>query len=74
MAPLLDLPGGQHIVTHMANGDEILNTLREALKQPDITNPLDTKRTIAPASYTACVDALERVIERERDESARRAA
>lgn len=32
--------------------------LREALKQADITNPLDTKRTIAPSQYAACLDAL----------------
>lgn len=32
--------------------------LSEALKQPDITNPLDTKRTIAPSQYVACLDAL----------------
>jgi acetyltransferase len=32
--------------------------LRKALNQSDITNPLDTKRTIAPAQYLACVDAL----------------
>src|SRR5499426_3262362 len=32
--------------------------LRTALNQSDITNPLDTKRTIPPAQYAACVDAL----------------
>ena len=32
--------------------------LRKALNQSDITNPLDTKRTIPPAQYAACVDAL----------------
>src|SRR5262249_31273485 len=30
----------------------------EALKQDDITNPLDTKRTIATSQYVACLDAL----------------
>jgi acetate---CoA ligase (ADP-forming) len=33
-------------------------TLSEALKQGDITNPLDTKRTIATSQYVACLDAL----------------
>jgi acyl-CoA synthetase (NDP forming) len=32
--------------------------ISEALKQSDITNPLDTKRTIATNQYTACLDAL----------------
>ncbi len=32
--------------------------LSEALKQPDITNPLDTKRTIPTGQYAACFDAL----------------
>src|SRR5262249_52073206 len=32
--------------------------LGEALKQSDITNPLDTKRTIATSQYVACLDAL----------------
>ena len=32
--------------------------LSEALKQDDITNPLDTKRTIAASRYVACLDAL----------------
>jgi acyl-CoA synthetase (NDP forming) len=32
--------------------------LSEALKQADITNPLDTKRTIATSQYVACLDAL----------------
>jgi len=32
--------------------------LNEALKQRDITNPLDTKRTIATSQYVACLDAL----------------
>jgi acyl-CoA synthetase (NDP forming) len=32
--------------------------LSEALKQIDITNPLDTKRTIATTQYMACLDAL----------------
>jgi acyl-CoA synthetase (NDP forming) len=32
--------------------------LSEALKQSDITNPLDTKRTIATNQYVACLDAL----------------
>jgi acetate---CoA ligase (ADP-forming) len=32
--------------------------LSEALKQDDITNPLDTKRTIATTQYVACLNAL----------------
>jgi acyl-CoA synthetase (NDP forming) len=32
--------------------------LSEALKQSDITNPLDTKRTIATSQYVACLEAL----------------
>jgi acetate---CoA ligase (ADP-forming) len=32
--------------------------LSEALKQGDITNPLDTKRTPATSQYVACLDAL----------------
>src|SRR5262245_19479024 len=32
--------------------------LSQALKQSDITNPLDTKRTIATSQYMACLDAL----------------
>jgi acyl-CoA synthetase (NDP forming) len=32
--------------------------LREALGHPDVTNPLDTIRTIPTAKYAACVDAL----------------
>jgi acetate---CoA ligase (ADP-forming) len=32
--------------------------LSEALKQADITNPLDTKRTIATSQYMTCLDAL----------------
>src|SRR5262245_3466154 len=32
--------------------------LSETLKQSDITNPLDTKRTIATSQYVACLDAL----------------
>jgi acetyltransferase len=32
--------------------------LSQALKQSDITNPLDTKRTIATGQYVACLDAL----------------
>src|SRR5262249_24394427 len=32
--------------------------LQGALDQTDITNPLDTKRTIAPSRYVACFDAL----------------
>jgi acetyltransferase len=32
--------------------------LSEALKQNDITNPLDTKRTIATSQYVACLDVL----------------
>src|SRR5215470_8059220 len=35
-----------------------LAALSEALKQSDITNPLDTKRTIATRQYVACLDAL----------------
>jgi len=38
--------------------DATCQALSEALKQPDITNPLDTKRTIAPGQYVACVEAL----------------
>jgi acyl-CoA synthetase (NDP forming) len=34
------------------------SALSEALKQNDITNPLDTKRTIATSQYAACLDAL----------------
>jgi acyl-CoA synthetase (NDP forming) len=33
-------------------------TLGRALDQTDITNPLDTKRTIPTAQYVACLDAL----------------
>jgi acyl-CoA synthetase (NDP forming) len=32
--------------------------LGEILKQSDITNPLDTKRTIPTAQYAACLDAI----------------
>src|SRR5215470_12686112 len=32
--------------------------LSDALKQADITNPLDTKRTIATNQYVACLDTL----------------
>ncbi|MEA2938286.1 MAG: hypothetical protein QOC56_1790 [Alphaproteobacteria bacterium] len=32
--------------------------LRQALGQADITNPLDTKRTIPTAQYAACLDGL----------------
>jgi acetyltransferase len=32
--------------------------LAEALGQSDITNPLDTKRTIPTTQYTACLDSL----------------
>jgi acetyltransferase len=38
--------------------DETCAALSEALKQSDITNPLDTKRTIATSQYVACLDAL----------------
>src|SRR6185437_11326732 len=36
----LDLPAASPIVTHMAHGDEILNTLREALKHSPDNLPL----------------------------------
>jgi acetyltransferase len=32
--------------------------LREILAQSDITNPLDTKRTVSAVQYAACLDAL----------------
>src|SRR5262249_10239044 len=35
-----------------------LGALRAALDQDDITNPLDSKRTIPTAQYVACLDAL----------------
>jgi acetate---CoA ligase (ADP-forming) len=35
-----------------------LRALRTALDQDDITNPLDTKRTIPTPRYLACLDAL----------------
>ncbi len=34
------------------------DALAGTLGQPDITNPLDTKRTIPTAQYVACLDAL----------------
>jgi acetyltransferase len=34
------------------------SALREILKQKDVSNPLDTKRTIPTPQYVACVDAL----------------
>jgi acyl-CoA synthetase (NDP forming) len=41
-----------------ALSDTTRAALQEALKQSDITNPLDTKRTIATSQYVACLDAL----------------
>ena len=38
--------------------DATRETLRSALGQPGITNPIDTIRTIPTAAYAACVDAL----------------
>jgi acetyltransferase len=32
--------------------------LRQALDQDDITNPFDTKRTVPPSQYVACVEAF----------------
>src|SRR5262249_25915601 len=40
-----------------------LGALRAALDQDDITNPLDSKRTIPTAQYVACLDALMRAAE-----------
>jgi acyl-CoA synthetase (NDP forming) len=34
------------------------SAIREILKQKDVSNPLDTKRTIGKEQYVACVDAL----------------
>jgi acyl-CoA synthetase (NDP forming) len=41
-----------------ALSDTTRAALSEALKQSDITNPLDTKRTISTNQYVACLDAL----------------
>jgi acetate---CoA ligase (ADP-forming) len=41
-----------------ALSDTTRAALSDALKQSDITNPLDTKRTIATSQYVACLDAL----------------
>src|SRR5882724_8924617 len=41
-----------------ALSDRTRAALQEALKQSDITNPLDTKRTIATSQYVACLDTL----------------
>jgi acetyltransferase len=38
--------------------DTTVSLLRGALNQPDIANPLDTKRTIPTAQYVTCLDAL----------------
>jgi acetyltransferase len=38
--------------------DTTVSLLRGMLDQPDIANPLDTKRTIPTAQYVACLDAL----------------
>jgi acetyltransferase len=38
--------------------DTTRSALSQALKQSDITNPLDTKRTISTGQYVACLDAL----------------
>jgi acetyltransferase len=38
--------------------DTTVSLLRVTLEQPDIANPLDTKRTIPTPQYVACLDAL----------------
>ena len=38
--------------------NETESALREILKQGDVSNPLDTKRTIAKAQYAACMESL----------------
>jgi acyl-CoA synthetase (NDP forming) len=38
--------------------DATREALRNALDQDDITNPFDTKRTIPPSQYVACIDAF----------------
>lgn len=46
---------GAHLVPF---SDATRHKLAEILAQSDITNPLDTKRTIPTAQYSACLDAI----------------